>query len=439
MTASVFFEFNLPNAATWFYMSLFLAVGLFFKFGRLFSLRNWDLLALFLMVPGLLLLQEGQSELSRLGPPNGELSRDRAAESGHRLVFVGYVWLLAGSAYWLLRCLIDLPLSRRDPAPRPNLDVGGLAWFGAALLIGLTAVAFREQETATPGRVGRTPVAMERAQDRAAAVVSFAAGRPGRRGEARYWVGRSAALLCHAAVVAGLVLIGKLHFRDAALGVGAAALYLILPYTAYHVAQLHHVWPVTLVVWALACYRRPGLAGGLIGVTAGFSFFPLLLVPAWVGFYRGSGAWEFAKGFLFAFGVSVGLTGAVLLYDGDFAAAVRFTLSLSDWQPWKIPDTPSIWSGSHWAYRIPVFIAYSILLTLTALWPTPKNFGHLIALSAALLIGVQFWYADRGGVYVLWYQPLLILMVFRPNLAEVFAPAVPSRRPVALPEVTGGG
>ena len=41
-----------------------------------------------------------------------------------------------------------------------------------------------------------------------------------------------------------------------------------------------------------------------------------------------------------------------------------------------------------------------------------------MALCAAILIGIQFWYADRGGVYVLWYLPFLILLVFRPNLSD---------------------
>jgi hypothetical protein len=42
----------------------------------------------------------------------------------------------------------------------------------------------------------------------------------------------------------------------------------------------------------------------------------------------------------------------------------------------------------------------------------------LLALSTAILLGFQFWYADRGGAYVLWYLPLLLLLVFRPNLAD---------------------
>src|SRR3954447_18409413 len=62
VSASIFFEFNLPNATTWFYFSFLLAVALFFKFGRLLSIRNWDIVTLFLLVPGLLLLQGSQPQ-----------------------------------------------------------------------------------------------------------------------------------------------------------------------------------------------------------------------------------------------------------------------------------------------------------------------------------------------------------------------------------------
>ena len=78
----VFLDFNLPNATTWFYLSLMLAVGLFFKFNRFFSLRNWDVLTLFLLVPGLLLLQEAH------------------ALHSERRLWIGYLWLLGGSAYF---------------------------------------------------------------------------------------------------------------------------------------------------------------------------------------------------------------------------------------------------------------------------------------------------------------------------------------------------
>ncbi|MGL4464591.1 MAG: PQQ-binding-like beta-propeller repeat protein, partial [Planctomycetia bacterium] len=44
----------------------------------------------------------------------------------------------------------------------------------------------------------------------------------------------------------------------------------------------------------------------------------------------------------------------------------------------------------------------------------------------ALMVGVQFWYGDRGGSYVHWYLPLLLLIFFRPNLS---AARLPDARP----------
>jgi hypothetical protein len=71
---------------------------------------------------------------------------------------------------------------------------------------------------------------------------------------------------------------------------------------------------------------------------------------------------------------------------------------------------------------MPIFIACATFVILLAFWPSPKDLGRLIALSAAVLLGVQFWYADRGGVYVLWYLPLVLLMVLRPNLSDRYPP-----------------
>src|SRR5262249_25689629 len=90
-----------------------------------------------------------------------------------------------------------------------------------------------------------------------------------------------------------------------------------------------------------------------------------------------------------------------------------------DWQPWKIArqNTQGFWQGMEGqrAYRLPVFLAYAALVVLTFFWPTPKNLAHVLALTAAVLIGVQFWYPDRGAIYVLRYRPFLRLLPSRPN------------------------
>ncbi len=425
MFASIFLEFNLPNATSWFYFSWFLVVALYFKFHRLLSLRNWDLMTLFLLVPGFLLLKQahGMLESTATADVTG-LAVDQEAEPAHRLLFAGYIWLLAGSGYWLLRCFVDLALVRR-PMLTANLETSGLAWLAAALFICLCVVAVR-RDTAVPEPVGKEPVVFQKVHDRAAnTVVSLSAGSIAQEDHVRFWITRGSAMVCHLAIVIGLLVMGAWHFQEPNTGVACVALYLLLPYTGYHAAQVHHVWPAALLLWALIAYRQPGMAGGLLGVTAGFAFFPLLLFPLWCGFYRTAGLRLFVKGFATAIALSWLVSASILLIDGHLAGTLQTALSLSDWQPWKIPSTESIWTGAHWAYRMPVFVAYLAMLLITAFWPTPKQLAHLLAQSAAVLIGIQFWYADQGGVYVLWYLPLVILMVFRPNLSDAFPPMPP--------------
>src|SRR5205807_4395422 len=127
LLASIFLDFNLPNATTWFYFSLLLAGALFIKFTRILSMRNWDVITLFLLVPGLLLLLEANMQkmsdgTMSAGPMIGpDLGGAEAVAPGTVLWF-GYVWLLCGSAYFVVRSLLDLVLVRR-PALGPNLNM----------------------------------------------------------------------------------------------------------------------------------------------------------------------------------------------------------------------------------------------------------------------------------------------------------------------------
>ena len=114
------------------------------------------------------------------------------------------------------------------------------------------------------------------------------------------------------------------------------------------------------------------------------------------------------------------MIGLVLWLDGELAGSLQSALALSDWQPWRAEPrhrgllAPASTGPTASRCSSPTWPSWSP----TAFWPSPKNLAHLLALSAAVLIGIQFWYADQGGVYVLWYLPLLLLLVFRPNLAD---------------------
>lgn len=431
MLASIFLDFNLPNAATWFYFSLLLTVALFFHFSRWLSLRNGDLLALFLLVPGFLILLEGHTALAavREGTTTGG-ERQTLEDAANARVVWGYVWLLSASALWFVRLVLDLVLVRR-PMASPNLNTAGLTWFGIALFACLCTVAVKRAPFDAPSDVGKRSEAITQIGDRATEVLKQAQPSIGDTTSpeaVRTGVELSLALTCHFLVIAGLVLIGGRHFGDWTAGAAMATLYLLLPYTAMNIGQLHHVWPSAFLTWAIVMYRRPTVSGWLLGLAAGSAFFPLLLFPLWLGFYWRRGATKFTTAFALAAGVSLGVTGLALWVDGRFASSLQYALHMADWQAWKAPQTESIWSGTHWAYRLPVFVLFIGFALGIAFWPTPKNLAHLIALSAAVLIGVQFWYADRGGVYVLWYLPLLLLTSFRPNLAGHEPPTPSGRR-----------
>src|SRR5262245_27899434 len=221
-------------------MSVILAVAVFFKFNRVLSLRNWDLVTLFLLVPGLLLLPK--EEL----PPGASLPRG---------IWWGYVWLLAGSAYFLLRCLVDLTLVRR-PALEPNLNRSGLTWLMLAIFVCLAGVAFRTSPDSDP-QVGKGSTVVEETTKRAAEILTQTAGEPIDGRGTLFWVKLGVAGGCHLAIIGALILIGAWHFQDLSAGMAAAALYLLLPYISFYVVQVHHVWPTALLLWAIVAYRQP--------------------------------------------------------------------------------------------------------------------------------------------------------------------------------------
>ena len=51
----ILFHYHKVNPTTWVYLSSLLTVALYFKFSRLWSVRNLDLVGLILLAPGLLM------------------------------------------------------------------------------------------------------------------------------------------------------------------------------------------------------------------------------------------------------------------------------------------------------------------------------------------------------------------------------------------------
>jgi hypothetical protein len=428
---TTFLDFNLPNATTWFCFSFLLAMAFYFKFSRLLSMRNLDVVMMFLLVPGLLVVQSARVQptfqiASLIG--NGALGAspvtltmqlaDVVEQS--RWHWFGYLWLMVGSVYFFCRCLLDLTLVQR-PALGPNLQTGGLGWLAGAFLICLLAVAYRQVERYIPA----LPLAANGASDTSAPTPTVDQGVFAVAILWRDWPAWAVAVLafgCHIAVVVALASIAWQQFQDIAAGMAAVTFYLLLPYTGFHVGQLHHVLPMALFLGAILAYRAPLLAGGVLGVAAAATYFPVFVLPIWLSFYRGRGMGRFLIAFLAMLALSLAGIGLALSSAGELTSTIHQALGMSAAE--AAATTEGFWAGVHWAYRIPVFLLFLSFVVATMFWPAPKNLAHVIALCAAVFIALQWWGAEHGGIYVLWYLPLMLLMVFRPNLQDREAPPI---------------
>src|SRR5690349_136198 len=109
------------NPTTWAYLSSLLMIALYFKFNRVFSIRNADLLGLISLAPALLMVQYGRQH-----PDSSTVEH------------AGYIWLFVVSGLFMLRLLLDALMVRR-PLLEPNLTVGGLTFLGVSLFVFLIA------------------------------------------------------------------------------------------------------------------------------------------------------------------------------------------------------------------------------------------------------------------------------------------------------------
>ncbi|MCX7415562.1 MAG: hypothetical protein WCP23_01395 [Planctomycetota bacterium] len=424
--SDILFHYYRVNPTTWFYLSSLLSIALFFKFNRLWSVRNLDLIGLVLLAPGLLAVEYGGYKAST------------AAQQ------LGFIWIFAVSAAFIIRMLVDSLMVRR-PLLETNLTIGGMVFLGISLLVFLLAnvIATRPQRDDLAGAASATRLEAGDAEINADQLTRLGPGYPllfllpqistqrifsptadgadnadardSNRRVVHENTARVMAILSQVAIVAGMIVIGWLHFENAKLGIAAAVLYLLLPYTAIMTGRVDHVLPGALIVWAVAAYRRPLVSGGLIGLAIGTIYYPVFLLPLWCSFY-----WE--RGFRrFVLGIAAAILLLVIGLWLTSPDADVFTGQLRQMFGWIFPN--EVLLEGFWAlpsndavFRLPVLAAFIAMIATLAIWPVPKNLGTLLSCSAAVLLGSQFWKAHNGGLFMAWYLPVLLLVVFRPNL-----------------------
>ena len=139
--SDILFQYERVNPTSWAYLSSLLLLALFFKFNRVFSVRNVDLFMLIALAPGLLLVLFSY-EKEGLGD----------AANAVEIQKLGFQWLFAVGAIILIRLLIDPAMVRR-PLLDPNLNAAGLAFLGSSLLFFLMANVV----TGRPGAAAVSP------------------------------------------------------------------------------------------------------------------------------------------------------------------------------------------------------------------------------------------------------------------------------------------
>ena len=362
-------------------------------------------------------LPSGSEPTAEGGIPEGDpvvIERTR----GKRFQKIGYLWLFATGAMLLVRVLADPTMVRR-PLLEPNLSVGGLTFIGCSLFVFLMANVISR-----PAEVASTE---SQSQDADVASSRIGGDGPGHVSilNLSSFQRKTLAVAAHLGIVIGMMLVGYRHFDNILMGIGAGALYLMLPYNALMTNEVKHVLPSACLVWAVLCYRRPLAAGTFLGLAGGMAYYPLFLLPLWFSFYWARGLLRF----------SIGLASAlifllIVLYFHSDNLAMNFRLMFGLIAP-AMDGLRGIWDkslgGWHPYYRYPVLAAFLVLVSSMALWPAQKNLGTLLSCSSAVMIATQFWHGYGGGMYMAWYLPLLLLTVFRPNLEDRVALMVVSQ------------
>ncbi len=439
------YYYHAVEQATWFYLSSLLMIGLMFKFSRFWSVRNLDLILLILLMPGLLFVHYGRlrhaeelgemearqagtvaaiaedgnvSAVSPVASPVPASSADDtvALTRGQRVQRYGYLWLFCGGLVWTARLLADPTMVRR-PLLEPNLSAGGLTFIGCSLFVFLMAnVISRPSHDmwATVTEAEEVPMAPRSPEEEPRVVPREGPGYA-LLGKLPISAQKVLAIVAHLAVVLGMVLIGYFHFDNIVMGIGGATLYLMLPYTALMTNKVTHALPAACLVWAVLAYRKPLVAGLLLGLAGGITYYPLFLLPLWLSFYWQRGLFRFSAGVVLMLIVLM----FVLVSSDDKLLNFRLMFGLL---PPAMVDLKGIWDQSlgGWSpyYRVPVLVAFVALASSMALWPAQKNLGTLLSCSAAVMVATQLWHGYSGGTNMAWYMPLLLLTVFRPNLED---------------------
>ena len=208
------------------------------------------------------------------------------------------------------------------------------------------------------------------------------------------------------------------------LGVGAAG------YSIGGITFVSHMAPAAVTLVAFALLGSPAWSGALLAAGIGVLFYPVFMVPAWLGYYWSSR--ERMKRFL------VGFTLAALVIGGGVLALSqpahgRGLVGTIVYDTIGHQESPEAYGSSpfgFWGQRtgvrgwlmtplaadqsmtrpvVLVFFLGTALMFLVAQRKTPSQFALIVA---AIAMGAELWKIHATATYVTWYYPFLLIGFF---------------------------
>jgi hypothetical protein len=191
-----------------------------------------------------------------------------------------------------------------------------------------------------------------------------------------------------------------------------------------------HIAPASITLLAFVLLNRPAWSGVLLAGGIGVLFYPVFMVPAWLGYYWTTP--DQLKRFLVGFSVAaVVIAGSVLALSrpangrGLVGTVVYDTIGHQEspeaygsspfgfwgqrggWRRWAM--TPMVSSQSMTRPVVLVFFAFAASMFLVARGRTPAQLALILA---AVAIGAELWKIHATATYVTWYYGFLLLGLF---------------------------
>jgi len=192
------------------------------------------------------------------------------------------------------------------------------------------------------------------------------------------------------------------------LGLAFAAAWATFPFTAYALeSNSNDALVAALLIWGMVFFSRPLGRGILLGLAIAAKFVPALLVVAWWRVPSGTrrNPWWYLGGL----GIAALSTGWVILLGGVRGIPLFWHRTITYQVGRSSPF--SLW-GQHPALHPLQLLAMGIVAAGALAvwrWPRRRDLLSVVALSGALIIGLQLTMSYWFYLYIPWFLPFIFV------------------------------